>query len=166
MVACPIVTFCAHEVIFPEMKKYILILSLFATELCTAQTDTVRIQVPNECTYLMPSRYNVSTVSKSGDTVSRYTDSIRVGTQIINKNQQRYYLIVTDSSGNKRLEGNFFDYYADGHVITYDQKGRKFSEGDYKIERIRLSKDRMSVQTGIWYYYDTKGKRIRTQKYK
>lgn len=142
---------------------------MFLGGICSAQ-DTVRVQVNvNVCHDYMPNRYWIASASKPipgvADSSYKYLDSIRVCNIIINKPYQRYYLIVTDSSGRKMLEGNFFDRYADGHVITYDQKGRKFSEGDYKIERIRSSKHKTSVQTGIWYYYDVKGNRIRSKKY-
>jgi hypothetical protein len=40
--------------------------------------------------------------------IAPVVDSIRVGESIINECNKRYYLIVKDAKGNKRLEGFFF----------------------------------------------------------
>jgi hypothetical protein len=147
------------------MKNYILILSLFITGFCNAQIDTIHVIVPNNCLYLMPTCFDPVVASLSGDSIFECTDTIWLWNQVINKNKEHYYLIVTDSSGSKRMEGNFFDSYADGHVIHYDEQGRKESEGDYKIYKKRFNGQQYSLPTGYWYYYDAKGKRIRTQKF-
>jgi hypothetical protein len=130
---------------------------LLLTVLLRAQpvtTDTISIHADTACGNFMPSRMYHSVQSKLGDGYS-YTDSIRVCGTVVNGFNTQYYLIVYDEQGVKRMEGNFFDAFANGHCIHYDSKGRKLSEGNYRMKG--RGKRRHSKQKGKWIYYDPKG---------
>ena len=73
------------------------------------------------------------------------------------------YLIVYSPDSTELLEGNFYDQYANGHCIRYDGKGRKTSEGDYRIKG--KGKRRRSVMTGTWRYYNSKGVLLRKEEH-
>jgi hypothetical protein len=138
--------------------------------------DTIIIIAGYETSFF-PWRGCMTANSKGGPDPPPYIDSIRVCSQQVNKGWQRYYLIVKDKSGKKRLEGEFFDEFADGKVIIYDRTGKKTEERHYKVSAYnkprticrkdgkRLKKNYYSRSAGTWRYYDRSGKVIKEEKH-
>lgn len=146
------------------MKSFLL--SCFFTLLVCesiAQTDTIHVRADSICGNFMPSRMHYVMTSKTGSGGYEYTDSVRVCDSALSVYNLNYYLIVYDKNGAKRLEGYFYDQFAVGHCINYDWKGRKTSEGDYKIKG--KGKRKYSAFTGVWKYYNANGDIIRTEKH-
>lgn len=128
-----------------------------------AQTDTVVVRADSICNNFMPIRSHIAVATKYGPGSYEYTDSVRVCDSILNVYNSYYYLIVYDKNGIKRLEGSFYDGYANGHCVNYDVKGRITSEGDYKIKG--RHKRKYSVMSGTWKYYNANGDLIRHEKH-
>lgn len=127
--------------------------------------DTLTIHVDSICNNFMPHREHIVIPATSTEEKIEYDDSIRVCGQVIDGFRKNYYLIVYDMQGVKRMEGKFWDHLANGHCINYDFRGRKVSEGDYKLVR----KKRYyypSEKTGMWIYYDLKGGIIKKEQFK
>lgn len=163
-----IIVFFPNPVVIVTMKSILLSCCLFfLINNSKAQIDTIIVHLDSTCqdsTYsgIMPKRVHRSVASKTGSSYD-YKDSIRVYCTVIDGFNKNYYLIVYGRDGTKYLEGNFFDEFANGHVINYDNKGRLTSEGDYEIKG--RGKGRHSVLTGTWKYYNTKGKILRYEKH-
>jgi hypothetical protein len=139
------------------MKAILFCVSLLMTcVLCSQVTkpDTIIVRADDICSTFMPERMTYCVADKSGTGYS-YQDSIRVCGNIIYGFQRQYYLTVYDQYGVKRLEGYFFDCYANGHCVNYDAKGNKLSEGNYKM--VGSGKNKRSKRKGKWIYYDPKG---------
>ncbi|HEY6161948.1 MAG TPA: hypothetical protein VI112_12015 [Bacteroidia bacterium] len=147
--------------------KHLSFLTLFIPSALLSQIDTVIVTENSKgLVQFYPGRSAM--MSKGSNDIS--IDSIRVipltGT-CINQYNRTYYLIVRDEKGNKRLEGNFFDEFPDGHVIEYDAKGRESGEGEYKLKNgsdmvwraggKKYRKKFHSVKDGTWKYYNEKG---------
>lgn len=159
------------------MRMLLAIAFTFSSLVCEAKIDTIRINLDHQTGNFFPSRCCAHSSSKVGPKTFSYIDSIRIGIHEIRKGGQRYYLMVYDMKGVKRLEGEFFDEFADGKVILFDATGRKAGEGHYKMTEYnrprtmcrsrgkRLRKNFYTVQTGTWKYYDRKGTVIREEKY-
>jgi hypothetical protein len=144
-------------------KLFFIGIVLVVTLNASYALDTVRVRVDTTCNNFMPARVYYAIASKTGGG-SSYMDSIRICGTIVNAYRKNYYLVVTDRYGVKRLEGNFYDEFAAGHCIHYDDKGRKTSEGEYKM--ITKRKYAYSKQTGKWKYYNSSGVLIKEQKHK
>lgn len=173
------------KLIFNIMRLALLIISLSVLQNLSAQNSMDTIIISDKLLDVgiyFPTRpcffeNTIGTTFNDGNQKDRasYIDSIQVGTQIINKYNQKYFLILKDSKGTKILEGEFFDEFPNGHVITYYANGKKKFEGDYKIETykksktickfggIKLLKSRYSVQVGEWKYYSSSGALIETK---
>jgi len=167
------------------MRRTLLIISLSVFQNLSAQNSLDTIIISDKLLDVgiyFPSRscsfeYYIDIVDKDGNQKNTlaFIDSIRIGTQIINKYNQKYYLILMDSKGRKILEGDFFDEFPNGHIITYYSNGKKKYEGDYKIEIYKrsktictgggqkLSKSHYSVQVGEWKYYSNSGELTETK---
>lgn len=148
------------------MKIGLLLLVVkFAYCLNAANADTITIHLETACNNFMPHRQHVVIPATSTEEKVEYDDSIRVCGQIVDGFRKNYYLIVYDMQGVKRMEGSFYDHLAEGHCISYDFRGRKTSEGDYKLVKKR-GYYYPSVKTGVWIYYDLKGGIIKKEKFK
>lgn len=128
--------------------------------------DTLTVHATSDCSDFMPHRKHIVLSPDSPDEEPiQYSDSIRVCGEIVEGFRKNYYLIVYDKSGTKRMEGNFWDHLANGHCINYDFRGRKISEGDYKLVKKRKYYY-PSVKTGTWIYYDISGKVIKKEEFR
>lgn len=135
--------------------------------------DSIDISLPGDLLDQMffPKRAMLSSPKGTGGPGG--IDSIRVGNQLINKGGQAYYLIVYDKKGKKRLEGDFYDEFPSGKMIEYDEAGKIFAEGSYKMifSKKALSTSSLgeqhffSAKTGTWKYYGLKGRLVREEDY-
>lgn len=104
-------------------------------------------------------------------------DSIRIADQVILKDNQFYYLIVIDSKGYKKFEGEFYDEFPCGKFISYQLKNEIESIGSYKLispEKKQWSyrsikpkkftyKEYYPIKVGEWDYYNFKGDLLKTK---
>lgn len=121
------------------MKKgCIVILLCISAQLYGQETIDTLIITPTfdakEVVRLYPGRGITTPKDKNQP---KYIDSIRVMWTQINKANQRYYLIVINKRGIKRLEGTFYDAFADGWVIEYDTAGIKKAEGNCELIKLK-----------------------------
>lgn len=145
--------------------KYALCFFLLFAVRAKAMTDTIVVHVDTVCTDFMPRRGSYFVHDEKTQELLRMPDSIRVGNQVVYAYNRHYYLVAYDVNGTKRLEGNFWDEHAEGYFADFDYRGRKISEGHYKL----VKKHRIvypSVKTGTWKYYDISGKVLRKEEYK
>lgn len=133
-------------------------------QLSNAAIDTIIVHVDTVCNDFMPHREKIVVPAKTDEEKTEYYDSIRVCGQIVEGFRKHYYLIVYDKQHVKRMEGTFYDHLADGHCITYDYRGRKISEGGYKLVRKKRTYY-PSVKTGTWIYYDISGGILKKETY-
>lgn len=143
------------------MKQSIIILILLSGTLVFGQSsppiDTVKITMtslqdngfyphracvgPYVITFKNPSQYNTPYYDSS-KIVKGHLDSIKVNFQVINKNNQPYYLIVLDSLHRKRLEGMFYDRFPNGNIIEYYENGNIRASG---LRKLTTEKKRILV---------------------
>jgi hypothetical protein len=149
------------------MRIELFLLALIVSPLLSiagTRLDTITIHVDTACTDFMPHRGSYFVHDEETQKLIRLPDSIRVGNQLVYGYNKHYYLIAYDMNGTKRLEGNFWDEHAEGYFADFDYRGRKISEGHYKL----VKKHKIcypSAKTGTWNYYDINGKVLRKEEY-
>lgn len=133
------------------MKNILSLLLIATTTLLHAQavTDTIIIRTDSACSNVMPLRMHYGVQSKTGGGYE-YNDSIRVCGKIVNGSNRQYHLIVYNEKGIKKLEGDFFDQYANGRVTFFDDKGELYCYRNYKMKG--RGKHRRSKSGRVHYY--------------
>lgn len=162
------------------MKYYLLFTLVLFIEKGNSQTvfDTLTISLDIQNEILTPNRTCVTIDDLTNPALgTEFIDSIKVQDVVINKSNQNYYLILKDSKGTVRYEGNYYDEFPIGYVIAYNRDGSIKYEGNNELikynkpkiacrhGKIKLYKSIGSKRKGIWKFYDSKGYLIKRKKY-
>lgn len=163
------------------MKRIFFILFFINSFISLSQStlDTIDIQWDIGKYLYLPSRGTTHVLDKTDPNNNySYIDSIMVNFIVIEKYNTSYYLILRDKKGTIRYEGEYYDEFPNGHVIFYNRNGTKKSEGDYKVIHLKkpkkvangggykLYKQRKSVKSGQWKYYNWDGVLLKTKNHK
>lgn len=118
------------------MRLLLIFFSLGLSSILFCQTDVDTVFVTDSTgIYSMPQRTCIPIDLKHG-----YLDSIRVNNQIVNKGGQYYYLKVLNPGGVLILEGNFFDQFPCGTLITYNENGQILDSMNYELIELKNHK--------------------------
>ena len=147
-----------------------LCIILVSVQSMDAQIDTIVIKDhAKEYTYERPQKKCI--YNKHGEASF---DSLRIYGQVIHKVYQSYYLIIKDSKGRIRHEGQYFDKEPDGKFIDYMENGTMSVEGQYEASRVQKNPGSYCIDPGyfilswavcLWTYYDGNGNIMDQHKY-